>query len=242
VSVPPTGGLAEAWRRRAAELLTVFLGVALAFLAENWREDLADRRDEDVALAGLAADFRVNSTQRADRFDDQRRTLGALGHLADLLEASSDGAPVEIPDTLLIALTYSGTYDPTRGTIDALLSSGRLDLVRDAELRRALASWPSDLGDLSEKQEWQREFVDRHARPFLLAAGVSLEGVASSQGSWVDQQPGDDPIMGSTTLRNSVDFRNVVGYRRHFANLAMSYFSRFMEIEDRLLDRLEGER
>jgi hypothetical protein len=58
----------------------------------------------------------------------------------------------------------------------------------------------------------------------------------------VDQRPGDEPIMGSSTLRNSVDFRNVVGYRRHFANLAMSYFSRFMEIEDRLLDRLEGER
>ena len=41
--------------RLTAELVIVFVGVLIALLVENWRENLVDRRDERIVLTGLAS-------------------------------------------------------------------------------------------------------------------------------------------------------------------------------------------
>ena len=122
------------------------------------------------------------------------------------------------------------------------MSSG-IGLIRNDELRRALASWPSDLGDALEKQEWQREFVINTTRSFLLGTRVPLQRVASYQPQWVGSPLYALPEEAKswvTPMRNSIEFRNVVSYRLHFANLATVFFLRLMDAEDRLLHLIQA--
>ena len=50
------------------------------------------------------------------------------------------------------------TYDPTSGTLNALVSDGRLGLIEDLELRDGLASWLRALQDINENEDYLDEF------------------------------------------------------------------------------------
>jgi hypothetical protein len=120
--------------------------------------------------------------------------------------------------------------DQADGTYREASAGGRLDVIRDRDLRDAIRNYYFTATRFGNTVDNRVDAAGEQLRNVLSEVGLSPDGGIC------------DPIMGSTTLRNSVDLRNVVGYRRHFANLTTSYFSRFMEIEDRLLDLLEAAR
>jgi hypothetical protein len=57
------------------------------------------------------------------------------------------------------------------GALDALLSSGRLELIRDREIRARLAKWPDWLEDIHTNDLSARDFAMREIAPFLAAQG-----------------------------------------------------------------------
>ncbi|MHC4235615.1 MAG: hypothetical protein ACYSUQ_10910, partial [Planctomycetota bacterium] len=65
------------------------------------------------------------------------------------------------------------------GVRDALVSSGRLELIRNAELRMRLATWESFVDEVHENQELMRRQVESAIIPCLVAEGVPLSGALS---------------------------------------------------------------
>ena len=211
---------AESLKKHAAEFLTVFLGVILAFLAEDWREYRGDRAEEAQVLESLAGDFVENREERDIRMAWQTKATANLIELDAQLASAPIGSVVPISDTLLTATLYAATYDPARGIVDALLSSGRLGIIRDADLRAAIAEWPSYVDDAAEDQSEQRQHVDEAIVPYFLEHDLPMRHLIVGHLDWARGEASDEFNSGSVPIRVTEDLRTLISMRVFISRLA----------------------
>jgi hypothetical protein len=149
-----------------AELLVVVLGILIAFYVDGARQAGEDRREEAAILAALTAELDENQALLETRLD--RHTGRGLA-AAQLLSVPSLNTPLS-GDSLHIlwerVLTPS-TWNPNTGRSSAILSSGRLGLVRDADVRATVGNWHSELDSFLEVESGWRDFLRNEIEPWL---------------------------------------------------------------------------
>ncbi len=79
---------------------------------------------------------------------------------------------VTVSDAVLAPLVAWRTSDISTGTLDALLSSGRLADIDNSMIRRALATWPSEVGNAQEDEILAQNFVENVVAQALLGQGI----------------------------------------------------------------------
>ena len=159
------------WLRVFVEGVVIVGSILLAFGLQAWWEGKEEAKNERQQIAALADDFSQNIdllTVRQARID---RSARLLTHLRDMLRASPDGSRITVPDSLLNELRYVGTIDPVRGTLDAMIGSGRLDQLSDSALRSALTDWQRLVSDVRTDQVVGLEYLARELIPFLATQG-----------------------------------------------------------------------
>jgi hypothetical protein len=126
----------NAIRRHLVELVIVFVGVAPAFAVENLREDLNERAVGERYLAGfradLLADLEMLRSQKDARSDQLQNAMVVL----EFFEGRSLD-PQQFFEAYNPAMYQLYTV-PNRNTMDEVLSSGGLRLIRNAEVRSRL--------------------------------------------------------------------------------------------------------
>ena len=138
------------WARVALEGTTIVVSILLAFgIDALWARRQAGL-EEQATLRGLRDDFRASHAALSF-------AIGSIeGHRARFsrFQAGALGSGfAEIPDSvalLISSLVLSITFDASSGTLEALVSDGRLDDLSDPELRAFLGSWRTRLVDLEE--------------------------------------------------------------------------------------------
>jgi len=123
-------------RHHLAELVVVFVGVALAFAVDNLREDLNERAVGEQYLSG----FRQDLTADLAMLDAEQEARRAQLEEALVVLEFFEGRPIDPQaffEAYYPALRELNTA-PNRNTMDEVLSSGSLRLIRDAEVRTAL--------------------------------------------------------------------------------------------------------
>jgi hypothetical protein len=127
------------WVAVAIEFVIVVAGVMLAFQITAWNQSRADREDEAASLRSLhdemVAEMAVTERIRSLRLANDRHLTSATDILFGRSEVR-DFTPEEC-----VALTSSDILYVGRSnlpTLSRLQSTGRLNIVRDRELREAL--------------------------------------------------------------------------------------------------------
>lgn len=140
------------------EILLVVIGILIALQVNNWNEDRLRMADEREVLQNVKTDFQdaieeltylnslrvsmneiINDFVRAGTFPDERYTESEL-------------------DSMFAILQYAPTFNNQFGSLDVLLNSGRINLVRDDTLRAMLLNWPGLVQDMVEGEISQVEF------------------------------------------------------------------------------------
>jgi hypothetical protein len=82
--------------------------------------------------------------------------------------ARAAGAPgATVSDTTLAWALVPTTTQFSQGVLDGMLATGRLNLIRDADLRTALAEWSGVLADVVEDEVAARDIVVTQLDPIL---------------------------------------------------------------------------
>jgi hypothetical protein len=167
--------LANTLRRHLTELVVVFVGVALAFAVENLREDLSEQAVGEQYLHGfredLLADLVMLQAQQEVRHSQLENALVVL--------EAFDGRPVD-PQRFFEAY-YSVLLDqhtaPNRNTMDEVLSSGSLRLIRDAEIRTRLLDLYATYDRIGRLEEHMARDFDAYLYdPTFSSIRIQLEG------------------------------------------------------------------
>lgn len=143
--------------RGGTEFLVIFVGVVVALAADRWITGADERAAAAYYRQQLVADVRADSTLLEDRIA-AARSRAAVG-LA-VLRGMSGQVPIPDEDAGRLASDFKllGAFsllDYNRSTWDEMVSSGRVSLVEEPELRRALASYYDDIESFTQTEiEW----------------------------------------------------------------------------------------
>jgi hypothetical protein len=127
---------ASTLRSYLAEFVVVFVGVALAFAVDNFREARNERTVGDQYLSA----FRQDLTADLQMLQDQQNARRAQLKNARTLLEFFDGKPSD-PASFFEAywpVLLELRTTPNRNTMDEVLSSGNLRLIRDPKIRAGL--------------------------------------------------------------------------------------------------------
>lgn len=139
------------WPRAFGEFVIIATGVLAALAVDEWRSEYNDRKTEIDYLSRL----RVDLERDIDTFTREISVLEKkAGFLQSLLDKTIESEFSEDPRALMEAKVYSsfkGMPDSVSTTFDELTSTGRLALIRDLEIRRAMSEYYSGYVALNEQ-------------------------------------------------------------------------------------------
>lgn len=144
----------------------IVVSILLAFAIDAWWDDRRDRVEEEEILAALTAEYQTNLNKVNYRIGQHLEMRGDVERLFGATDEEIHALPQDARSTMVVALCNPKTFDPVLGTTDALIGSGKLELIESQELRQALTTYLNLAQDASEdsgiivrnaEQLWKQE-------------------------------------------------------------------------------------
>jgi len=197
------------WKRIAVEAMAIVGSILLAFAIDAWWDNRQIRIDEQQILLGLRAEFTANHELLSR---DLASNLQDVQSLVDLLSLIEGGQSDDIKSIALAALEEMHspkTSDLGSGTLNALLGSGRLEILRSRKLRIQLTNWNGVIGEVSDDQNNLAKMVFEIYVPYFVSENYSRYAIARSfEESAAIKQMLEDPRFHSL-----LDTR--IGFKEH---------------------------
>ncbi len=185
------------------EILLVMIGILLALQINNWNQQRINHTKEIKALADLSKEFKLNRDRIIAK---QNLRISITPKLENYISfISKDKANYSSFKDFHSTQFMFGMTNPSKGVIDALISSGEISLISNDSLKYFLADWKYQLENLLENEE------------ILWAAGLELikstsDKIPNPNHNWADwnlnklKSTSDDLISNIQYRNNLVDF------------------------------------
>jgi hypothetical protein len=223
------------WPRLLAESGLIVLSILLAFGIEAWWAGRAERASEAAMVVGIAQDFeshreilRVRIEQYGERLTATERLLDSVGPQAEGLNEMS------LRDLGVVGM--AGPVQFQGGTLETLIATDGLSLLRDERLRVHLTRWMQGAEDL----EALNGFVNSEATLLLgyLRTRYSLQDLDRLAGATELPPSGFEPGLDASP--RDIEFANVI-YQQHYATtILLGSLRNLATIADSVLARVDG--
>jgi len=150
------------------EIVLVVIGILIALSINNWNEDLKDRNAESIILHNLLSDMEANKSQIRRKIDGCNRSQNVLTIKRELFNIPTETVPNANLDTLIYAMNDRTSFDPYVGTLNELLNSGSIGVIKNEELRRLISSWSSYLDEVRQEEDQLDIMLDDYVIPYLI--------------------------------------------------------------------------
>lgn len=180
---PPTRTIP--WPRIFVEGAVIVASILLALAADAWWDERQEREEEQEILAGLESDFTANLSELEANLRRHEAMMDRLFQLLAMSEPDAAAVPYDSLPSFNLGLVNLSTFAPQDGTLDGLIASGNLDLIRDIGLRDRLVEWKRVVEDSREEAEDFRSAGVRVIRRLSALGGpwgVQREGGAGLRG------------------------------------------------------------
>ena len=173
------------WRYAIGEVIIVIIGISIAFgLNKTW-QDRKDRKVEKTYLDGLTTDLQKDHdalNRNLGRFD---KNLSKIKHLRPHLYRELPGR--DTVARMFFELAEMISFFPNSGTYDALINSGDLKLISNAELRTALEDHYNFYEILEYEETRLLNFHKTYLSDFMIYK-VDFDKVFRGDNSFLDQK------------------------------------------------------
>jgi hypothetical protein len=207
------------------EIVLVVIGILIALSINNWNEYRKETNFEQKILKELKSDFSYNKSEL------NRNIIKAtvLAHNCDSLLALFNLPKDEVDPGKFFNYTrklggYS-TFNPSNGSLNSLISSGNLYIIKNDSLRLHLARWSGILEDVKEDEKRLIDFGDTRMNPIILEY----------------LHPKSESANVDPALLENLKFENIVRTIRGSANYNVGNYA-ILDLEiTKILDEIERE-
>jgi hypothetical protein len=134
------------------EVVLVVIGILIALQIDNWNENQGIRNIEQQYLLALKEEFEYNKKELVRIMSLNEKYADAALEISDY---SGPGNPEitekEFETLAMEAFSSEVHYNPNQGVLDEIISSGKLGIFSNDNLKFALSSWSAVL----DKALWQ---------------------------------------------------------------------------------------
>ena len=172
----------RSWGLLLTEGLLIVVSILFAFALDSWWEERQDQKAELAILQALHDEFTANRevvTYYRGLNLDGIESLEALLVAVDTGRWDSDN---RTPDEALAYLILAPTPDVGAGVLNALINSGRIELLQDNDLRIRLANWHGVFAELLDDLLPSKGFAYDTVIPLVINQGLPAWGAFEKMG------------------------------------------------------------
>ena len=190
------------------EIVLVVIGILIALHINNNNNYNEQRKVEQEYLLSLQAEFETNLNKINTSIEENEQRIQALDKLLtffdrNVLDTVSNQA---ISQMFYPVFGSRINYLPATGVLNDIISSGKLNIISNKNLRQHLASVESSLGFLNIQLNGA-DFTDQKLRTFFYKNG-SIRNIAMDTGFIDFEYESISENVNNKQLFNSVEFEN----------------------------------
>lgn len=142
------------WKRLSVEAAAIVVSILLAFAIDAGWDERQERAEEREALESLSVEFEANRDEASVVISFHDRVIQSVATLVEMRQDEILALPAKAVEEMISSLAAPRTFDAVRGSVDALISSGNLGILRDRELREALTTFVNIVDDAAEEANY----------------------------------------------------------------------------------------
>jgi hypothetical protein len=136
------------------EIFLVVIGILIALQINNWNENRKIRITEQVLLKDLKAEVHDNIKQLDTVMASHQSSLKAAKELFNFWQNNQlDTLSETSAQSLINQMDFNFTYNPKKGVLRSIISSGNISYIKNTELKYLLTSIENVIEDASESTE-----------------------------------------------------------------------------------------
>lgn len=150
------------------EIILVVIGILIALQINNWNENRKNRLLEQQLLQALLIEFETNlvNLDQVIGFNDSNiKNSVSLGQYTG--PALPEFNEKELSELMVGIFKIEPRFMPSQGTVMEVINSGKLSVLSDAKLRKALSDWQSTLESVKRQEDYVVERRDLGHEFFL---------------------------------------------------------------------------
>ena len=149
------------------EIVLVVIGILIALSINTWNENRLDRIKEKTIMASINKEFKANQVQLDSVLYYHNKALENSKKLVAMFPIDIKEDNLDSISTYLTHSVAAWTFNPSQGSINSIINSSSLELIRNEELREYLVSWQGLVIDFQEDEMASKNILNNQIDPFL---------------------------------------------------------------------------
>jgi len=199
------------------EIILVTIGILIALQINTWNEQKKASKSEQEILANLFEDFLYNDSILISSLEVKKEALNKNFQILDYTGNKSKPASREEFNALLSYIYTVKPFKPRNGFLDEVLSSGKLGIIQDANLRNKLSLWKSILEEMGQAES-SALVLEFKLIDFIMKNGEWLSIDKLSINPFAQSFPESGFDVDNRELLNSLEFENLIENRLIFSD------------------------
>jgi uncharacterized protein DUF6090 len=185
------------------EILLVVIGILLAVQINQWSQNKKDHKQELLLLSQIHDEFLKNKDQLDLVVSKHQAAMTATEELMSLFPLDLNKIGHEQLNSLFMQMLFSYTFNPSEGSINALINTSSFDLISNDTLRLRLTQWTDMSLDYREDEILAKTYAREFMIPFIVKNFIYNDGV-----KFIDN-PQTKKALKSQELENIIGFRKL---------------------------------
>ena len=239
-STSPAGRFGKYLIYAIGEIILVVIGILIALQINSKKEELNNRITEQSILKNLKEDFNKNQKEIEVLIFANNKYHRNLNAFIEILKTSPKDVKIKIADTLSIVAIAAPTYIPTTSTIDVIISTGKIDLIKNEELKTLISRFKREVSDLSEDEKDVRVLANIQICP-LLGQDSDMIDVYQNTYAYTIDRFNKIKLSSSSMILNSNLLGSLIAQRFYYNKMIISELNSISEMQKEILQLINSE-
>lgn len=206
------------------EIVLVVIGILIALQINTWNDIKKDKVIEQQLLTSLLEEFRANLKILENTIQLNERIYANTIKIGEFTGPSLTSVPEKELSLLMVgAFKNEARFIPNLGTINEINNSGKLSLIADPDLRKAISEWQSQLELVHNQESYVVERRD-NTQDFFIKYGNFRRHLDLIDDALLDAKPSRFPNNDFGFLKNQEFESNLYLFTVASINLNKAYY------------------
>ncbi len=223
------------------EILLVVIGILIALQINNWNEDRKNNYIEQETLLSLKSDLK-SALDQLDIKINQNNTYIKNDSIALELIQNKSSIPVDSLYSLLLTHIFTPTFDPELGTLNEILNTGKMEIIKNKEIRNHISSWNRYMDELDEVDK-RLIYLDDNVKtplylkniPYKNSLNYIIDPSSPNSTLWANKISKSNFKTGITENFYSLEFENLLSNYLLYGTIQKS---RLGDLEEKMINMI----
>ena len=153
------------WPNHLIELVVVFIGITLAFMLNNWREDYTDQQMAEKYMNSFRSDIAYDHAQLDSIIQSNEDKLERINLFIGSLK--NKNSTIRDAERIMGAMAEINPFIPEINTYESIKNSGSLNILTDFEIKEKLIQYYQRLEGKKLIEQMNMLYITNYIIPFI---------------------------------------------------------------------------